>query len=75
MLKLVFAVVISLVSLSAAAKSIVVLGDSISAAYGIDVGQGWVALVQGKLQEQHKDYTVNNESISGDTSARADWRG
>jgi acyl-CoA thioesterase I len=69
MLKLVFAVVISLVSLSAAAKSIVVLGDSISAAYGIDVGQGWVALVQGKLQEQHKDYTVNNESISGDTSA------
>jgi acyl-CoA thioesterase I len=51
------------------AKSIVVLGDSISAAYGIDVGQGWVALVQAKLQAQHKDYVVNNESISGDTSA------
>lgn len=69
MLKFVFAVVISLVSLSATAKSIVVLGDSISAAYGIEVGQGWVALVQGKLQEKHSDYTVNNESISGDTSA------
>ena len=69
MLKFVFAVVISLVSLSATAKSIVVLGDSISAAYGIDVGQGWVALVQAKLQEKHKDYTVSNESISGDTSA------
>lgn len=69
MLKFVFAVVISLVSLSATAKSIVVLGDSISAAYGIDVGQGWVALVQAKLQEKHSGYTVNNESISGDTSA------
>ncbi len=50
-------------------KSIVVLGDSISAAYGIEVGQGWVALVQDKLQEKHKDYIVENESISGDTSA------
>jgi acyl-CoA thioesterase I len=50
-------------------KSIIVLGDSISAAYGIEVGQGWVALVQDKLQEQHKVYTVHNESISGDTSA------
>lgn len=50
-------------------KSIVVLGDSISAGYGIDVGQGWVALVQNKLKEQLKDYSVDNESISGDTSA------
>jgi acyl-CoA thioesterase I len=50
-------------------KSIIVLGDSISAAYGIDVGQGWVALVQQKLQETHSDYTISNESISGDTSA------
>ena len=55
--------------MSAFGKSIVVLGDSLSAAYGIDVGQGWVALVQHKLQQEHKDYTVNNESISGDTSA------
>ena len=77
MLKLLAAVVISLVLVSApeksmagtTVKSIVVLGDSISAAYGIDVGQGWVALVQEKLRAQHKDYVVNNESISGDTSA------
>jgi acyl-CoA thioesterase-1 len=55
--------------MSASAKSIVVVGDSISAAYGIDVGQGWVALVQRKLQEKHKGYTINNESITGDTSA------
>lgn len=73
MLKFLVASVISLVSVSASsyamAKSIVVLGDSLSAAYGIDVGQGWVALVQGKLQNQNKDYTIHNESISGDTSA------
>jgi acyl-CoA thioesterase-1 len=50
-------------------KSIVVLGDSLSAAYGIEVGQGWVALVQDKLQKERSDYTISNESISGDTSA------
>ena len=72
MLKFLVAVVISLVSVSATGKSIksiVVLGDSLSAAYGIDVGQGWVTLVQDKLKEKHCDYTVFNESISGDTSA------
>jgi acyl-CoA thioesterase-1 len=69
MLKLLVASIISLISVSAMGKSIVVLGDSISAAYGIELGQGWVALVQDKLHNEHYDYTVNNESISGDTSA------
>ncbi|MDA1342561.1 MAG: arylesterase [Methyloglobulus sp.] len=69
MLKYLVAMVFALVSVSAAAKSIVVLGDSLSAAYGIEVGQGWVALIQNKLQKQYSDYTINNESISGDTSA------
>lgn len=50
-------------------KSIIVLGDSISAAYGIEMGQGWVALVQDKLKEKYSDYIIINESISGDTSA------
>jgi acyl-CoA thioesterase I len=69
MLKYLVAMVFALVSVSATAKSIVVLGDSLSAAYGIEVGQGWVALVQNKLQEKHSDYSINNESITGDTSA------
>ncbi|MEQ1559415.1 MAG: arylesterase [Methyloglobulus sp.] len=73
MFKFLVALIISLVSLSvpgkSTAKSIVVFGDSISAAYGIDVGQGWVALVQNRLQEKHSNYTISNESISGDTSA------
>lgn len=51
------------------AKSIVVLGDSISAAYGIDVDQGWVNLLQKRLRRENKPYTIFNESISGDTTA------
>lgn len=51
------------------AKSIVVLGDSISAGYGIEVTEGWVALLQKKLNEKHSDYIISNESISGDTTA------
>ncbi len=56
-------------SLTATAKSIVVLGDSISAGYGIEVSQGWVALLQKKLDEQGIGYIIDNESISGDTTA------
>jgi len=51
------------------AKSIVVLGDSISAAYGFEVEQGWVALMQENIKSEYPDYTIYNESISGDTSA------
>ncbi len=54
---------------TAMAKSIVVLGDSISAGYGIEVQRGWVALLQKKLTDQHSPYVISNESISGDTSA------
>jgi acyl-CoA thioesterase-1 len=48
---------------------IVVLGDSISAGYGIEVDQGWVALLQKKLLASKLDYSISNASISGDTSA------
>jgi len=51
------------------AKSIVVLGDSISAGYGLDAGKGWVTLLQKKFNQKNKAYTVFNESISGDTTA------
>lgn len=54
---------------TAAAKSIVVLGDSISAGYGMEVQQGWVALLQDRLHRLDKNHIVHNESISGDTSA------
>lgn len=69
MTRFLFALIISLMSMTAAAKSIVVLGDSISAGYGIEVSQGWVALLQQKLDEKSAGYTIDNESISGDTTA------
>lgn len=69
MRRLFFAVIVSLMSMSAMAKSIVVLGDSISAGYGIEVDQGWVALLQKKLLSSKSNFIINNASISGDTSA------
>lgn len=56
-------------STSVFAKAIIVLGDSISASYGIEVSEGWVSLLQKKLQVEKFPHRVFNESISGDTSA------
>jgi acyl-CoA thioesterase-1 len=46
-----------------------VLGDSLSAEYGIPRGKGWVALLADKLQAERPDVRVVNASISGDTTA------
>jgi acyl-CoA thioesterase-1 len=71
MRRLLFAVIVSLISMSVIAKPpiIIVLGDSISAGYGIKVDEGWVALLQKKLLEAKINYNISNASISGDTSA------
>ena len=53
----------------AAEKSILVFGDSLSAAYGIAQSRGWVALLGERLKRERPDYSVANASISGDTSA------
>ena len=44
------------------------VGDSLSAAYGIPADRGWVSLLQQRLREQGKDYRVINASITGDTT-------
>jgi len=54
---------------TAAEKSILVFGDSLSAAYGIAQSRGWVALLGEKLKRERPDYSVANASISGETSA------
>lgn len=54
---------------AASGQTLLVLGDSISAAYGIDKKQGWVALLQRQLEQQCPDWTVKNASVSGETSA------
>ena len=51
------------------APALLVLGDSISAAYGLPVANGWVNLLAQRLQERRYRYTVVNASISGDTTA------
>jgi acyl-CoA thioesterase-1 len=68
--KIFFTLLLALLVFPAFAKNtILVLGDSISAGYGIDTKQGWVALLQERLTAQHYDYTVINASISGDTTS------
>ena len=48
---------------------VLVLGDSISAAYGIDKSRGWVALLSERLREQCVGVGVYNASVSGETTA------
>jgi len=50
-------------------RTVVVLGDSISAAYGMDLEQGWVTQLSHRLQRENYGYTLVNASISGDTTA------
>jgi len=54
---------------AAAERSILVLGDSISSAYGIAQARGWVALLGERLKRERLDYIVANASLSGDTTA------
>ena len=53
----------------AVAGTLLVLGDSISAAFGLDTRQGWVSLLEQRLVAEGFDYRVVNASVSGDTSA------
>jgi acyl-CoA thioesterase-1 len=48
---------------------VLVVGDSLSAEYGLARGQGWVALLERRLVEQKLPWRVVNASISGDTTA------
>jgi len=50
-------------------QKLLILGDSLSAAYGIKQGRGWVDLLQNKLSRSNKKIQIVNDSISGDTTA------
>lgn len=52
-----------------AGPTILVYGDSLSAAYGIAQKDGWVALLEQRLRQKRINYTVANASISGETSS------
>jgi acyl-CoA thioesterase I len=62
---------IALQNAVASDRTILVLGDSLSAAYGIRPEQGWVALLTQRLQSQGYGYEVINASVSGETSSGA----
>jgi acyl-CoA thioesterase-1 len=60
---------LTVVPAGAAAPVILVFGDSISAGYGLPrVEQGWVALLQARLNDQGYGYQVINASVSGETT-------
>ena len=50
-------------------RVVLVVGDSVSAGYGLAGGQGWVALLAARLKDARSPYSVVNASISGDTTA------
>lgn len=71
-LRLIFVIFLIIKPLSAIAdNTILILGDSLSAAYGLDKEQGWVKLLQDKYDAEHSNIELINASISGETSGGA----
>ncbi len=56
------------------AKTLLIVGDSISAAYGIPIEKGWVSLLKQRLVQKNYDYKVVNASIVGETTLGAKTR-
>src|SRR3546814_16193109 len=54
---------------TAAQRTVLVFGDSLSAAYGMAASQGWVALLGKRLDARKPGWSVANASISGETTA------
>ena len=59
---------------NAVAGNVLIVGDSISAAFGLDTRAGWVALLEQRLEQQGFSDKVVNASITGDTSANGSAR-
>ncbi|MBC3928210.1 arylesterase [Undibacterium sp. CY21W] len=70
LLKIVFVVSLGMTTVHAhsASKTILVLGDSLSAEYGLTRGEGWVSLMEKQLAEKKISAQVINASISGETT-------
>lgn len=68
-------IIISLVALlvtanvqAAESPTVLIFGDSLSAGFGLDIDQSWVALLQKRLEETGYEHRVVNASISGETT-------
>jgi acyl-CoA thioesterase-1 len=66
-----FCLLLSIVTATQANSMILVLGDSLSAEYGLTRGSGWVKMLEEQLQKQGSPWIVFNASISGETSSGA----
>lgn len=53
----------------AATKTVLVMGDSLSAAYGMPASKGWVSLADARLRRVHPGWSMVNASVSGETTA------
>lgn len=76
-LVLLLAMALSLCASEAERRTILILGDSLAAGYGIDPDEGFPALLQKKIDAAGLKYEVINAGVSGDTTAgglrRIDW--
>ena len=50
-------------------NTVLVIGDSLSAEYGIERGSGWVSLLEPRIRDTFPGFQIKNTSISGDTSS------
>lgn len=65
-------IIFGFATMSLQAKTILIVGDSISAAYGMSPEQGWVKLLQKRLDQKYpKQHRVVNASMSGETTSGA----
>lgn len=55
-------------------RTVLVMGDSLSAAYGMPASQGWVSLLGERMQRTHPQWRVVNASVSGETTAGGETR-
>jgi acyl-CoA thioesterase I len=69
MKKLFILTLLALLSPALCAKTVLILGDSLSAAYGLQQSEGWVALMQKEFAAKKPQVQVVNGSVSGDTTA------
>ncbi|MBE0362332.1 acyl-CoA thioesterase I [Pseudoalteromonas ulvae UL12] len=67
----IFVILLSNPAISFAKQTVLIIGDSLSAAYGMKQHQGWVKLLQDKYQQSHPELTLVNASVSGQTSGNA----
>ena len=58
-----------IISTAGHGATLLVFGDSLSAAYGIGARDGWVTLLEERLRRKRFDYSVVNASISGETTS------